>query len=327
MDGLLLLIGQLASVARRHRRALAVWVSGCTLVSVAVVLLLPPTYRATTLLIPNANQGSMAAGLDGLSTVAGQLGINVAGAGNDPARVFPDILRSRTLVRRVLQSKVAPRAGGAQVYLDRFGRRSAPEAERLEAATKTFIERRSANVLDPKNSSIKIVIYDRDPEVAAAVANAMSRELDRINLEINRSNARARRAFVEARLAEVRAELAADEESLKDFREQNRAIAASPQLLLESERLARKVRVDEEVYLTLTREHELAKIDEVRDVPVINVLDEATPPAFPHAPHRPLVVSVVFVLSLLAGLVGAMLWDDRRRLAADLGAAAGDHAP
>lgn len=327
MDGLLLLIGHLAGVAWRRRRALALLVAVCTASAVVVVLLLPPTYRASTLLIPNGSQGSLAAGLEGLTSVAGQLGINVAGAGNDPARVFPDILRSRTLVRRVLQAEVLPRGGAKQIYLDRFGKRGDPEPERLEAATKAFLERRSAIVLDPKNSSIKIVIYDRDPDVAAAVANAMARELDRINQEIHRSNARARRAFVEARLAEVRAELALDEEALKDFREQNRAIAASPQLLLESERLARKVRVDEEVYLTLTREHELAKIDEVRDVPVINVLDEAVSPAFAHAPRKRLVVSVVFVLSLLVGLVGAMLWDDRRRLAAGFGAGSGAHAP
>ena len=71
----------------------------------------------------------------------------------------------------------------------------------------------------------------------------------------------------------------------------------------------RLVREQEEVYITLSREHEVAKIDEHRNVPVLSVLDPAEPPAFRHFPKRRLLAAI----GLGAGFVlGSLVAISRR---------------
>jgi uncharacterized protein involved in exopolysaccharide biosynthesis len=81
--------------------------------------------------------------------------------------------------------------------------------------------------------------------------------------------------------------------------------------------LFRRNKVNEGVFELLTKEHELAKIQEVRDSPTAEVLDDATAPERKSSPHRLLIMLAGalagFVLSG-AYLVGRMVWekiDDR----------------
>src|SRR5205807_248265 len=93
-----------------------------------------------------------------------------------------------------------------------------------------------------------------------------------------RGRARARRTFAEQQADDARHNLEAAEDSLKTFYVRNRRIQDSPQLQFEETRLRRRVDVRQEVFLTLTREYEQARIDEVRDTPVLAVVD---PPVAP----------------------------------------------
>ena len=148
--------------------------------------------------------------------------------------------------------------------------------------------------------------------VAAAIANRMANRLDQLNQDIGRSNAREQREFIAGRRAEISTELQAQEERQKVFRETNRNYTSSPHLMLEFERISRRVRLGEEVYLTLTRELELAKIDEIKDVPVINVLDKALSPTSHHYPRRSLIVVATFLLSIVVGLFLVLAWSGRQ---------------
>ncbi len=285
------------------------FVVSASVIAGVVSFLVTPIYRASTLLIPNVSQLGLNAALGELSGLVGQFGIG--GSGEDPSRVYPEILQSRAMARTILEMSVVDRAGRSQRYLDRFDMKSDSQEAKIENATRAFLVRRSRTILNPKNNAIKIVVYDSDPEVAAQVANAMVAELDRVNQEINRSNARARREFIDSRRIKVAEELQTLEEALLQFHEENRQIQGSPQLKLEAERLERRVRVSEELYLTLTKELEVAKIDEVRDVPVISVLDRAVPPVECQSPRKRLIVVVTFVLATALGLVLAMIWESR----------------
>jgi uncharacterized protein involved in exopolysaccharide biosynthesis len=61
------------------------------------------------------------------------------------------------------------------------------------------------------------------------------------------------------------------------------------------------VRVQEEVFLTLTREYELARVDEHRDVPVVNTIDVAIVPASRMWPRRGLLTALGGLFGLVAG--------------------------
>lgn len=311
METLLTAIGMICGTAWRRRRFLVVFVLACAAAAAAVSMALRPTYRASVLIVPNQGSSGLASALGDLSGLAGQFGI--AAGGEDPSRLFPEILQSRSLAQAILQSRVTGADSVSGLYMDRLGVKGTDKAEVLEKCTKKFQEERSRVVLNPKNSTVKVVVFDHDPLVAATIANRMATELDRVNQEMGRTNAKEKREFIEERRREVLRELEANEAELTRFREENRSYSSSPQLMLEYERINRRVRLAEELSLTLVRELEMARIDEYKDMPVINVLDRALPPAFRHSPRRGLIVLTTGVIAFFAGLVIILAWDGRKQ--------------
>ncbi len=324
MEILLTVIGAACGAAWRRRRFLVLFTGLCTLAAAAIAMVVPPLYRASVLLVPNQSAAGLSAALGDLTGLAGQFGISTGS--DDPSRLFPEILQSRSLTHAVLRSQVTAGDSTASAYIDRLVKPGGDEGARLERATKVFQESRSRVVLNPKNSSVKVVVYDRDPLVAATIANRMAAELDRINQEMGRANAREKRQFIEERRQEVLRQLEADEMELTNFRERNRNYAGSPQLTLEYERISRRVRLDEELALTLVRELEMARIDEFKDMPVINVLDRALPPAERHSPRRAMIVIAAFAVSLAVGLACVLGWEGRGSFWNSFGAAPRPHA-
>jgi uncharacterized protein involved in exopolysaccharide biosynthesis len=50
-------------------------------------------------------------------------------------------------------------------------------------------------------------------------------------------------------------------------------------LMMEQERFAREVEINSTVFIELKKQLEIAKIEEIKNIPLINVLDPARPPA------------------------------------------------
>jgi uncharacterized protein involved in exopolysaccharide biosynthesis len=90
---------------------------------------------------------------------------------------------------------------------------------------------------------------------------------------------------------------------LKEFREKNRKVADSPQLMMEQERLARDVQINSTVFIELKKQLEVAKIEEIKNIPIINVLDVARPPVRRSSPARRQTAFSAFFLSLFIVLV------------------------
>jgi len=70
-----------------------------------------------------------------------------------------------------------------------------------------------------------------------------------------------------------------------------------PEVSLEMARRLRRVKVEEKVHALLIEEYERARIEEARDTPTVQVLDEADVPEIRSRPKRT-------VLVLVAGVVG-----------------------
>jgi uncharacterized protein involved in exopolysaccharide biosynthesis len=153
------------------------------------------------------------------------------------------------------------------------------------------------------STATNIVTLDVDaryPELAAAIANRLIQYLNAFNTQSRQSQAGEQRRFVEQRVADGERELRDAEAELRQFYERNRSWQQAPQLVFEEGRLRRQVDVRQEVYLTLKREYEMARIQEVNDTPVITVIDTATPPTKKSRPKRLFLVTIAL-------LAGAML--------------------
>jgi uncharacterized protein involved in exopolysaccharide biosynthesis len=152
-------------------------------------------------------------------------------------------------------------------------------------------------------------------ELAAALANHMVKLLNEFNLERRQSQSREQRRFTGERLAEAEQNLRAAERSQLAFFQRNRDYSSSPVLSFEANRLQRDVDVKQELFLTLSKAHTEARIAEVRDTPVLTVVDSAVAPFRRSRPRRTVGVLMALALGTVVGIAVAYVVDFRRRAA------------
>jgi uncharacterized protein involved in exopolysaccharide biosynthesis len=76
--------------------------------------------------------------------------------------------------------------------------------------------------------------------------------------------------------------------------------------------LYRQVTMQESIYETLTKQYELAKVQEAKEIPPIKVLDEPQVPERKTSPHRAIIVVLCTLVTAFAGIawiIARMLWD------------------
>ncbi|MBK7379711.1 MAG: hypothetical protein IPJ03_12000 [Ignavibacteriales bacterium] len=155
--------------------------------------------------------------------------------------------------------------------------------------------------LDAATSALSIVVTMPAPKLAAEVANNLLISLDDYMKNKRQSSAKNTRIYLEGRVDALLDSLTQAENKLKKFNEQNRMIAQSPQLILEQSRLQRNVQVYNTTYSTLRSSLEAAKLEEVKDVPVVNVREWAKDPVTNSGPRRVIffVIIIVFTFGLI----------------------------
>lgn len=136
------------------------------------------------------------------------------------------------------------------------------------------------------------------------VARRFVEVLNEFNLGTRQSQARQRRRFTGDRLRESQDSLARLEDALQVFLQTNRSFREAPALQARYDRLQRQISVYQELYTTLRREYEAARISEVNDTPLITVVERATVPLRRSAPNRGL---MAVVGAMLGGFV-ALVW-------------------
>ncbi len=82
------------------------------------------------------------------------------------------------------------------------------------------------------------------------------------------------------------------------------SIRKLPLLGVEWADLYRRMKIEETVYELLNQQYELARIQEAKEVPTVNVIDSANLPERKSSPHRLLIILVVTAISIAS----AILW-------------------
>jgi uncharacterized protein involved in exopolysaccharide biosynthesis len=276
----------------------------CGVLLYVISFLLPPSYLATSTLIPVGNQDKQSL-LGQLSSGLEDLGIQPSTRSNSPA-MYPEIVRSRRLLEQALKMPCPPSVDARQRPLIEVVRGPKLDRRSWEKAIRGMRRAVSA-YLDRRTGVLTIEARAKRPEVAAYIANTLDTLLQDYTIQAFTTQAGANRIFIEGRLAETEGSLHAAEENLRNFREKNLRIGNSPQLLMEETRYVRLLRGEEEVYVTLRRQYEVAKIQEHKELPVLNVLDPAVPPLFRNSPKRGLMGAAGFIAGLVCGSWLALL--------------------
>ena len=152
---------------------------------------------------------------------------------------------------------------------------------------------------DMKTKIITVTTEMPESKLSADVANALVESLDKYVLTQRKSFATEQRKYLVARVQQIKDTLTLCEEALKTFRETNRQIAQSPELMLEQSRLIRNVEIQQTVFVELTKQLELVKLAEVKDVPVVNIREPAKDPIVKTGPKRMVTLLGVLFLSFI----------------------------
>jgi uncharacterized protein involved in exopolysaccharide biosynthesis len=293
-----------ARVAWRMKIALIASALVGGIVFYGAAFLIPPTYRASATLIPIGQSNPLAAlgGIGILGAGLEGLGLRPSSSGEDPA-MYGDIVSSRRILEQLLPASFTKDAAGRPVPLIEILEPAGSGEERTQKALKKL--RQSVSVdLDRRTGLLRIQARAHDRNVASGVANMLCDLLQNFILHSLTTQAGENGKFIDERIADSQAELQRAEADIQVFRERNIRIGNSPRLEIEEGRLARAVRTQEEIYLTLQRQRELTRLEERKDVPVLSVLDPAVPPIKRDWPKR----SLLALLGALLGCCGYFAW-------------------
>ncbi len=153
--------------------------------------------------------------------------------------------------------------------------------------------------VDQKTGMVRVSVEMPEAQLSADVLNDIIAEVDDFIRHKQNTSASEQAKWINLRLDEVEGQLRSAENELMSFRERNRRIFDSPDLLLQQDRLARDMQMKSTLYVELKKQYELAKIDEIKSLTIVNVLDKARPPIQKVRPHRLINTGIAFLLGLL----------------------------
>jgi len=252
-----------------------------------------------TVLLPSGGGGN----LGGLAGLASQFGVNVptgASADLSSPSLFPELLRSRTFAEKILDKKFYTKKFGKELSLISIlthGNES-PKVGRdtlVTYALGTLGEMLEFDQ-DPTSTFSVIKVTTSEPLFAKQLVEVTLAELEALNRFYKSQKVNEKTSFIANRIASVENDLKSSETKLKEFNERNRQIS-SPALQLEQGRFERDVEIQKGIYLTLKQQYELAKIEEVQEASIVQVLDT------PQVPLGPTNIKLKMSV-LLAGVLG-----------------------
>jgi uncharacterized protein involved in exopolysaccharide biosynthesis len=200
-----------------RRRWLVVGVCATAgIVAFGVSKLMPKVYESmATLVAPKEGTGSSLLGGIAASGLIQQVpGLSLPS--------LPSFTPNRDLLVGVLKSRTI-----AQALVDKFGLRDRYRSAYLDDAINQL--RGATTISVSREGVISVKVEDRDPAIAAAMANHYVELLDQFVGQYGTGEAGRQRVFLTGQLTRARVDLDSAEQGLRRFQEQNRAIVLQEQ--------------------------------------------------------------------------------------------------
>jgi uncharacterized protein involved in exopolysaccharide biosynthesis len=293
------------------------WVVGGALLLAAVVvplkLLTPRTYTSVSQFVPEGRPRTSE-----LAGLAAQFGVAVeSGQASYSPQFYIDLMRLPVILGQAVdRTYTLETAGGsADVNLVDHYRTHLETPERSRALAARTLNENIRATLSVKTNVVELGVKTGDPALSAQVNATLLFLLNRFNAESRQSRAAAERAFLETRSSIIAVELRDAEERFEAFLRANRQWENSPELRFTHDRHATDITHLRQVHTSIMQSYEQAKIDEIRDTPVLTIVQQPVRPEWPDA--RGTVRNGVLAL-VLGGLLGLAAGIARRELKARL---------
>lgn len=256
------------------------------LLAVGYTLMLSDVYSSSAkILPPQQRQSSNSAWLGQFGGLAGLAGSSM-GVKN-PADIYLAMLKSRSLME-----KIVARYNLQEVY------KTGPGIGAVNA-----LAGNSAFAVG-KDGIITIEVIDLDPKRATDIANAFVDELDKMIRSFIISDAARKRAFFEHQMQLAK----------ENLTEAEMRMDSTPSTSLKYLDTVRSLKHYEAIWGILAKQFEMAKLDEAKDSPLLQILDKATIPEKRIKPNRSRFVMLATLLAFFVVVLWALLKEPFQRV-------------
>ena len=272
-------------------------------------------YRSSSMFMAESESSTSNVGFGAIAQTFGVPGAGaLLGNNSNPPQFYTAVLGSYEFLSDIAQTEypnpdTSEDSAGPKAIspIDHF---TDPELELSERVSQTVDELRDRlnTDIDPFSNIVTVEVTSQWKWLSESINRSMLELLNETNVRKRGTKANLERIFIESRQAEAQRDLEQAEDLLADFYNRNRRMEDSPALLAEAARLQRRVEVNQQVYLTLSQSYEQARIEEVRNTPLITVIDSPEGSAEPL--WSPLVQGILSVLLGFGVALAYILWTE-----------------
>lgn len=236
-----------------------------------------------------ASLGSLGS-LGNIGALAGQLGISGLGGGSDASLspyFYAELIKSDTILSQLANVQLPDSADPTAP--------AQPLRVLLKVGGKTYADsmyravRRVRGMfvvdLQTRTGIIKLTFTSRRPYIATLAADTLLGLLNGFVSRDLRTRAGATRRFLQVRLAQIDSERTLQQDKLRNFLDANREYRNSPTLAFRQAELQRDMDIKRDLYLSVSRSLEEARMNEARDTPLLSVIDRPRMPTRPSSPN------------------------------------------
>jgi len=257
----------------------------------------------------------------GLSALAALAGVSVGGSTDDGSAYMEDIIKSADFLSQFMgkewficdTSKIADTLN--PITLENFWKikldSTVKDKERVLQAImigKILRYKYIQYTQDKKTGIISITTSFEDPKLSYDFNIALFEELSNTLANKMHFKVSENRKFIEERLVEVKSDLRKSEGILLDFKQRNRSWN-DPSIQLQESRYIRDVTLNQELAIQLQKQYELAKIEEAKDMPLLDVIESPRRALGHSKPKEKMILAAGIAGGIALGLMFALLLD------------------
>ena len=277
-------------------------------ISIIYSIFATPLYKSYISIYPASYDSNTT--LSSFENIASRVGFNLPGSESSTFNI-PDIINSRKLKKIITSKKWGSNLYNNPISLIEYWDFNDKDDFTYNHAQNEAIELLSSRMTTYEHDSgmITISILMEDQLLAANIVNFISDWIQNYISHEMTTQATKNRVFIQNQLDDAKKELFMSEEKLSEFQKNHSIADDNPEVFLKRTRLMRNIEVNQQVYITLKQQFELNKIEELKEKPIINILDEGDPATEKSKPLRTLIVLMSGISSFFVSFLFVYCYD------------------